>query len=61
MWAESEKELSDGHGVGGQIGRGGRKVFEAYAQNKMPGAYRIFWCYGPNKGDITVIAIAPHP
>src|SRR5690348_1574450 len=23
------------------------KVWEAYAQNKTPGAYRIFWCYGP--------------
>jgi hypothetical protein len=37
------------------------KVFEAYAQNNTPGAYRIFWCYGPNKGEITIIAITPHP
>lgn len=37
------------------------KVFEAYAQNKTPGAYRIFWCYGPKKGEITIIAITPHP
>lgn len=37
------------------------KVFEAYAQNRTPGAYRIFWCYGPGKGEITVIAITPHP
>ena len=37
------------------------KVFEAYAQNRTPGAYRIFWCYGPGKGDITIIAITPHP
>jgi hypothetical protein len=37
------------------------KVFEAYAQNKTPGAYRVFWCYGPKKGEITVIAITPHP
>ena len=37
------------------------KVFEAYAQNQPPGAYRIFWCYGPNQGDITIIAITPHP
>jgi hypothetical protein len=38
-----------------------QKVFEAYAQNKTPGAYRIFWCYGPKKGEITIIAITPHP
>ncbi len=37
------------------------KVFEAYAQNKTPGAYRIFWCYGPDKKQITIIAITPHP
>ena len=37
------------------------KVFEAYAQNKTPGAYRIFWCYGPDKSQITIIAITPHP
>lgn len=37
------------------------KVFEAYAQNRTPGAYRIFWCYGPKKGEITIIAITPHP
>jgi hypothetical protein len=37
------------------------KVFEAYAQNKTPSAYRIFWCYGPDKKQITIIAITPHP
>ncbi len=37
------------------------KVFEAYAQNQTPGAYRIFWCYGPDKKQITIIAITPHP
>ena len=37
------------------------KVFEAYAQNNTPCAYRIFWCYGPDKKQITVIAITPHP
>jgi hypothetical protein len=46
----------------------GEKVFEAYAQNNTPGAYRIFWRYGPDeiKGKkrvpvITIIAITPHP
>lgn len=37
------------------------KVFEAYAQNNTPGAYRIFWSYGPKKDQITIIAITPHP
>lgn len=39
----------------------GEKVFEAYVQHKTPGAYRLFWCYGPAKGEITIIAITPHP
>ena len=38
-----------------------QKVFEAYIQNNTPGAYRVFWCYGPNQTDITIIAITPHP
>jgi hypothetical protein len=38
-----------------------QKVFEAYAQNQTPGAYRVFWCYGPEKKQITVVAITPHP
>jgi hypothetical protein len=37
------------------------KVFEAYAQNRTPGAYRVFWCYGPGAKQITIIAITPHP
>lgn len=37
------------------------KVFEAYAQNNTPAAYRIFWCYGPDQKQITIIAITPHP
>jgi hypothetical protein len=49
-------------------GANGEKVFEAYAQNDTPGAYRIFWHYGPDetKGKkrtpvITIVAITRHP
>jgi len=38
----------------------GAKVFEVYVQNRTPGAYRLFWCYGPEKREITIIAITPH-
>jgi hypothetical protein len=38
-----------------------QKVFEAYVQHRTPNAYRVFWCYGPAKGQITVVAITPHP
>jgi len=39
----------------------GEKVFEAYAQHRTPGAYRVFWCYGPGAKQITILAITPHP
>lgn len=49
-------------------GVNGEKVFEAYAQNNTPGAYRVFWQYGPDevKGKkrvamITILAITKHP
>lgn len=37
------------------------RIFEAYVQNDTPGAYRVFWCYGLGKGEITIIAITRHP
>jgi hypothetical protein len=44
------------------------KVFEAYGQNQTPGAYRIFWRYGPDEATgkkraavLTIIAITRHP
>ncbi len=37
------------------------KIFEAYVQNKTPGAYRVFWCYGPKQKNITILSITPHP
>lgn len=42
-------------------GPDGEDVFEAYAENNTPGAYRIFWVYGPGKDIITILAITPHP
>lgn len=44
-----------------QAGPHGADVFEAYAQNRTPGAYRVFWCYGPEPGQITILMITPHP
>jgi len=39
----------------------GKKVFEAYAEQNTPAAYRIFWFYGPSKKEITIISIPSHP
>jgi hypothetical protein len=39
----------------------GEKVFEAYVENRTPGAWRIFWYYGPEPGMIRVLNITSHP
>ena len=49
--------------------RYGIKVFEAYVQQDTPGAYRVFWHYGPDELDkngrpipvITIVSVLPHP
>ena len=38
----------------------GEKVFEAYAEQDTPAAYRVFWYYGPERGEITIVAITRH-
>ena len=42
-------------------GPNGEKVFEAYAEQRTPAAYRVFWYYGSSKGIITIFAITSHP
>tara|TARA_B110001454_G_C12723230_1_gene435992 strand:+ start:26181 stop:26477 length:297 start_codon:yes stop_codon:yes gene_type:complete len=49
------------HKFNSLTGPNGEDVFEAYAQNNTPGAYRVFSCYGPAAKEITIIAITPHP
>ena len=39
----------------------GEKIFEAYVEQKTPAAYRVFFYYGPDKREITIFAITPHP
>jgi mRNA-degrading endonuclease RelE of RelBE toxin-antitoxin system len=39
----------------------GEKVFEAYAEQHTPAAYRIFFCYGSARGKIIIITVTSHP
>ena len=41
--------------------RYGMKVWQSYLENKKSGARRMFWVYGPDKNDITIIGLEPHP
>ncbi len=42
-------------------GNNGEEIFEAYAENNTPAAYRVFWHYGPKKDNITILTITTHP
>ena len=49
------------HEIASLSARYGRKVWESYIENNKPAAGRLFWVYGPGQGEITIIAIEPHP
>ena len=49
------------HDIEALTKRYGKKVWESYLENNKPAAGRIFWVYGPNKSDITIIGLEPHP
>src|SRR3989338_2059921 len=42
-------------------GPNGEEIFESSAEQNTPAAYRMFWYYGPEKDQITVVTITPHP
>jgi hypothetical protein len=39
----------------------GEKIWESYVENRTPGAYRVFWHYGPTESDLTIVSITSHP
>ncbi len=41
--------------------RYGQEIWESYVQNNTPGAWRLFWFYGPEKDEITLVLATPHP
>lgn len=49
------------HDIEALTKRYGQKVWESYLENHKPGAGRIFWVYGPDQNDITIIGLEPHP
>jgi hypothetical protein len=39
----------------------GERVWESYVENKTPSAWRMWWFFGPERNQITVLDIGPHP
>lgn len=62
LLANNPKHTSlSSHEIRSLTKRYGSKVWESYLENNVPAAGRIFWVYGPNKNEITIIGIEPHP
>ena len=51
----------ESHEISSLSNRYGVKVWESYLENNTPSAGRIFWAYGPGRGEITVVGLEPHP
>ena len=49
------------HEISSLTARYGIKVWQSYLENDTPKAGRLYWAYGPDKGDITIIGLEPHP
>lgn len=37
------------------------RVWQSYLENNTPAAGRVFWVYGPEEGEITIVGLEPHP
>ncbi|HEX5407592.1 MAG TPA: hypothetical protein VFX16_35400 [Pseudonocardiaceae bacterium] len=42
-------------------GPDGKDLWESYVENNTPSAWRIWWIYGPDADEITIVTIGPHP
>ena len=49
------------HEISELTSRYGIKVWQSYLENNTPRARRMYWVYGPEQNDITIIGLEPHP
>ncbi|MGH3722177.1 MAG: hypothetical protein ACRDRI_25725 [Pseudonocardiaceae bacterium] len=42
-------------------GPNGEEVWESYVENNTPGAWRLWWVYGPGADTLTIVTVGPHP
>lgn len=68
-WAKAMKLLAENpnypslntHEIPPLSRRYGIKVWQSYLENHNSRAMRMYWVYGPNQKDITIIGLEPHP
>lgn len=68
-WGSALKKLADNphypslntHEIDVLSKRYGMKVWQSYLENRKSGARRMYWVYGPDQKEITIIGLEPHP
>ena len=68
-WGQAMRHLSldpmypglNSHEIPQLTKRVGKKVWQSYLENRKSGAMRMYWVYGPQKQEITIIGLASHP
>lgn len=68
-WGNALKKLSENplypslktHEIVPLSKRYGLRVWQSYLENKNSGAMRMYWVYGPNNDEITIVGLEPHP
>ena len=49
------------HEIEGLTEKYGVRIWESYLENRKAGARRMFWIYGPETKEITIVGIENHP
>ena len=49
------------HDIDALSKRYGFKVWQSYLENNKPSAGRLYWTYGPDRKDISILGLEPHP
>ena len=68
-WGNALKKLAENpmypslqtHEISDLTRRYGMKVWQSYLENKTSKARRMYWVYGPDYQEITIIGLEPHP
>lgn len=68
-WGNALKKLSEDpfypslktHEIPPLSKRYGMRVWQSYLENRNSSAMRMYWVYGPEKEEITIIGLEPHP
>lgn len=68
-WSKGVELLSDNphhpgletHEIDDLTRKYGVKIWQCYLENRTSGARRMFWAYGPDKSQITILGVERHP